>query len=166
MADEFEFGPKMRSLTDKQRAFVMVMVEFPAVSAAEAARMAGYSDASEGAKVVACRMLQDKKIVEAIQEQAGKRLWAVSLKAAARVEQLIDSDDETIALKAAGMVLDRVNLAPQQNINIHQHVTDNSGKALMERIHALAAKHGLSPQQLLSKPAVVEGQFTEVKDAG
>lgn len=162
MSEEYEFGPKMRVLTEKQRAFVMAHVEFPLLSAAEHARMAGYSDAGEACKVAACRMLQDKKIVEAIQEQAGKKLWAISLKAAGRVEQMIDCDDPAIALKAALSVLDRVGHAPQQNININQHVTDNSGKALMERIQALAVKHGLDPQKLLTKP-VIEGEFSEVK---
>lgn len=162
-SDQFEFGPKMRALSDKQRAFVMAMVEFPGVSNAEAARMAGYSDKAEGAKVVACRLMQDKKVVEALHEQAGKRLWAISLKAAARVDQLIDSEDDTVALKASLSILDRVGHAPQQNINVHQHVTDNSGKAIMERIHALAAKHGLDAQKLLSKPAAIDVEFSEVK---
>src|SRR5258708_6336252 len=134
MTSEFEFGPKMSVLTEKQRAFVMVMVEFPGTTGAEAARMAGYSDASEAAKVRACQMLQDQKIIEAIQEQAGKKLWAISLKAAGRLEILIDSDDDAVALKASGMVLDRTGLAAAQNININQTVTDNSGKAVMERI--------------------------------
>ena len=162
MTSDFEFGPKMRVLTEKQRAFVMALVEFPNLSHAESARMAGYSDKSEAAKVTACNLMQDKKIVEAMQEQAGKRLWAISMKAAWRVEQLIDSDDSAVALKAALSTLDRVGHAPQQNININQHVTDNSGKAIMERIQALAAKHGLDPQKLLAKP-VIEGEFSEVK---
>lgn len=162
---EFEFGPKMRVLTERQRAFVMLMVEFPGMSGAEAARRAGYSDVSEGAKVRACNMLQDKKIVEALQEQAGKKLWAISLKAAGRVEQLIDSDDEAVALRAAGMVLDRVGHGASQNINIHQTVTDQSGAAIMERIKALAEKHGLDSAKLLGKPVqpVIEGEFSEVE---
>jgi phage terminase small subunit len=162
MTTEFEFGPKMRALTEKQRAFVMVMVEFPGMSGAEAARTAGYSDAGEGAKVRACMMLQDKKIVEAVNEQAGKRLWAISLKAANRVEQLINSEDEAVALRAGLAVLDRVGHAPQQNININQTVTDQSGKALMERIAALAHRHGLDPAKLLGRP-VVDVEFSEVK---
>lgn len=162
--DAFEFGPKMRVLAEKQRAFVMATVEFPALSGAAAARLAGYSDVGDGCKVRACELLQDQRIVEAIQEQAGKRLWAISLKAASRVEKLIDSDDEAIALKAAGMVLDRVNLAPQQNINLNHNVTDQSGRAIMERIALLATKFGLDSRQLLDKPAPVDAEFSEVKD--
>jgi len=167
MNEEFEFGPKMRALTEKQRAFVMVLVEFPGMSGAEAARMAGYSDASEAAKVTASRLRSDQRIIEAIQEQAGKKLWAISLKAAGRIEQLIDSEDDAVALKAAAAVLDRTGLAAQQNINIHQTVSDQSGKAIMERIRALAQKHGLDERKLLGRPApapVVEGEFSEVKD--
>lgn len=144
----------------------MALVEFPSISGADAARMAGYSDASEGCKVKACNLKQDKRIVEAIQEQAGKRLWAVSLKAAARLDVLIDHDDPKVALKAAAVVLDRVALGPQQNININQHVTDNSGKAIMDRIAALADKLGLDKGRLLGAPTapVVDAEFSEVKD--
>lgn len=149
MSDEFEFGPKMRKLSDRQRAFVMVLVEFPALSGAEAARQAGYSDTADGAKVRACNLLQDKKIVEAMQEQAGKRLWATSLKAAARLDQLIDSEDEAVALKAAAAVLDRSALAPMQQININQNITDNTGRAVMDRIQRAAAVLGIEPGQLL-----------------
>lgn len=163
---EYEFGPKMKALTDKQRAFVMALVEFPMMSRAEAARMAGYSDAAEGAKVVACRMAQDPRIVAALQEQAGKRLLSVSMKAAFRVEQMLESPDEKIALKAAMAILDRAGHAPQQNININQTVTDQSGKAIMERIRSLASKHGLDEKRLLGAPVAepVDAEFSEVKD--
>jgi len=163
MTEQFEFGPKMRVLTEKQRAFVMAMVEFPGQSHAESARMAGYSDHKERAKVTACLLLQDKKIIEAIQEQAGKKMWAISLKAAGRVEQLIDSDDPAVALKAALSTLDRVGIAPQQTINVNQHMTDDSGKAILERIAALSQRLGIPVPQLLSKP-VVDAEFSEVKD--
>lgn len=168
MSDEFEFGPKMRSLTERQRTFVMVLVEFPALTGAEAARQAGYSDSSDGAKVRACNLLQDRKIVDAIQEQAGKRLWATSLKAAARMDQLIDSDDEAVALKAAAAVLDRSGLAPLQQISINQTVTDRTGMGMLERIKALAAQHGLDPAKLLgvNTAPVVDAEFSEVEPSG
>jgi len=165
MTNEFEFGPKMRVLTEKQRAFVMAMVEFPNQTHADAARMAGYSDAGDGCKVRACNLLQDKRIVEALQEQAGKKLWAISLKAASRLERLLDSEDDVVALRATGMVLDRVGHAAAQNINIHQHVTDESGKVILDRIQALSEKLGVPVRQLLAKPAVpvVDVEFSEVE---
>jgi phage terminase small subunit len=165
MSEQTEFGPKMRALTEKQRAFVMALVEFPGMSGAEAARMAGYSDTGDACKVRASQMRSDQRIIEAIQEQAGKRLWAISLKAAGRIDQLMDSPDDAVALKAAMAVLDRTGMAAQQNININQTVRDESGKAIMDRIRQLAQKHGLDEQRLLGAPPapVVEGEFSEVK---
>jgi hypothetical protein len=143
MSSEYEFGPKMRALTDKQRAFVMVLVEDPLLSRAEAARIAGYSDSSEAAKVSASRLMHDTKIIEALHEQAGKRLWSISLKAAHRVDQMLDSEDEKVVLKAAVSVLDRVGFGAQQNININQTTTDRTGVGMLERIRALAAANGI-----------------------
>lgn len=166
MSEQTEFGPKMRALTDKQRAFVMALVEFPGMSGADAARAAGYSDVGEGCKVRASQMRSDQRIIEAIGEQAGKRLWAISLKAAGRLDQLMDSEDDAVALKAALGVLDRTGMAAQQNININQTVRDESGKAIMDRIRQLAQKHGLDEGRLLGKPVapVVDAEFSEVKD--
>jgi len=167
MTDDFEFGPKMRALTERQRLFVLELVMDPLLSKSEAARRAGYSDLSEGAKVTAHRLIHDQRIIDAMHEQAGRRLWSLSMKAVHRIEQMLDSEDGKTVLKGALGVLDRVGFAAQQNININQTVTDQSGKAIIDRIRALANKHGLDPQLLLSnKPAapVVDAEFSEVKD--
>jgi phage terminase small subunit len=163
MDSEFEFGPKMQVLNDRQKRFVLALVEDPMMSKAEAARVAGYSDVKEGCKVRACELMQDKRVVDALHEQAGKRLWSVSLKAAAKVENMIDSEDEKVALKASLAVLDRVGWAAQQNININQTVTDHSGKGILKRIEELADRLGVPTAGLLGKP-VVEGEFSEVTD--
>jgi phage terminase small subunit len=164
MDSEFEFGPKMQALDDRRKRFVLALVEDPMISGAEAARRAGYSDVAEGAKVRAHGLMHDKRVVEALQEQAGKRLWSVSLKAAGRVETMIDSDDEKIALKASLAVLDRVGWAAQQNININQTVTDQSGKGILKRIEELADRLGVPKAGLLGGPSPIEGEFSEVSD--
>jgi phage terminase small subunit len=166
MSQDWEFGPKMQVLNERQRQFVLELVADPLLSNAEAARIAGYSDSSEAAKVTAHRLMHDQRIIEALHEQAGKRLRSVSLKAAHRVEAMLDSEDDKIALKAAVAILDRVGFGAQQNININQTVTDQSGKAIMDRIRALATKLGLDEQRLLSGPgeAVVDAEFSEVSD--
>lgn len=153
----------MLALTEKQRRFVMALVEDPMMARSEAARVAGYSDSSDAAKVSAHRLMHDRRVIEALHEQAGKRLWSVSLKAAYRVEKMLDSEDEKIVLKAAVAVLDRVGFGAQQNININQTVTDHSGKAILDRIKALADKYGMDPGRLLGKP-VVDAEFSEVTD--
>lgn len=167
MTDEYELGPKMLALSEKQRRFVLELVADPLLSRAEAARRAGYSDVADGAKVRAHGLIHDQRIIDAMHEQAGKRLWALSMKAAHRVDQMLDSDDEKIALKAAVAVLDRTGFGAQQNININQTVRDESSKAILGRIEALADRLGVPVAGLLGqKPAapVVDGEFSEVKD--
>lgn len=167
MSSDYELGPKMLALSEKQRQFVLELVADPLMPRAEAARLAGYSDSSEAAKVTAHRLMHDQRIIDAMHEQAGRRLWAISMKAAHRVDQMIDSDDPKIALKAAIAVLDRTGMGAQQNININQTVRDESGKAILARIEALADRLGVPVTGLLgARPAasVVEGEFSEVKD--
>lgn len=167
MTDEYELGPKMLALSEKQRRFVLELVADPLLSRAEAARRAGYSDSSEAAKVTAHRLMHDQRIIDAMHEQAGKRLWAISMKAAYRVDQMLDSEDEKIALKAAVAVLDRTGFGAQQNININQTVRDESSKAILQRIEKLADRLGVPVTGLLEqRPAapVVDGEFSEVSD--
>lgn len=167
MSDEWDLGPKMLALSEKQRRFVLELVADPLMARAEAARLAGYSDSSEAAKVTAHRLMHDQRIIDALHEQAGKRLWAISMKAAHRVDQMLDSDDDKVALKAAVAVLDRTGFGAQQNININQTVRDESGKAILARIEALADRLGVPVSGLLgTKPAaqVVEAEFSEVTD--
>jgi phage terminase small subunit len=167
MADEYELGPKMLALTEKQQRFVLELVADPLMTAAEAARRAGYSDVSEAAKVTAHRLKHDQRIIDAMHEQAGKRLWAISMKAAHRVDQMLDSEDERIVLKAAVAVLDRTGFGAQQNININQTVRDESSKGILKRIEALADRLGVPVAGLLGGPAakpVVDAEFSEVGD--
>jgi phage terminase small subunit len=162
-SQDWEFGPKMQALSDRQRLFVLELVADPLMSRSEAARLAGYSNSSEGAKVTAHRLMHDQRIIEALHEQAGKRLWAISMKAAYRVEQMLDSEDDKVALKAAVAVLDRTGFGAQQNINIHQTVRDESSKGILKRIEALADRLGVPVTGLLGKP-VVDAEFSEVSD--
>jgi hypothetical protein len=52
-------------------------------------------------------------------------------------------------LKAATAVLDRTGFAAAQNINVNKTVTDNSGKAVLERIKRAADALGVDPGTLL-----------------
>lgn len=166
MTDEWDLGPKMLALTEKKRRFVLELVADPLMSRAEAARLAGYSDVAEGAKVRAHELMHDQRIIDALHEQAGKRLWAISMKAAHRVEQMLDSDDDKVVLKAAVAVLDRTGFGAQQNINVNQTFRDESSKAILGRIEALADRLGVPVKGLLGPrqaAPVVDGEFSEVK---
>ena len=74
-----DYGPAMAALNEKQRKFVMAMIEFPGITQADAARRAGYSDVAEGAKVRGHYCAHNPAVQAAIREEAGKRLNSSSL---------------------------------------------------------------------------------------
>jgi len=159
----------MAALNERQRGFVLAMIEVPGCSHAEAARRAGYSDAAEGAKVRGFYLAHSPAVQAAIREEAGKRLNVASLAAASILLQLL-GDPEVEArdrIKAAGMLLDRSGFGAAQTINVNKTVTDRTGAGMLERIRALAAANGIDPVKLLGANApVVEGEFSEVKTEG
>jgi hypothetical protein len=151
MNEVADYGPKMRGLTEKQRGFVMAMVSAPGMPQWKYAEMAGYAGGVDTWKGTACLLLQRKDINDAINECAGMRLRSGAL-VAAEVLVRIASDETASAgarMKASEALLDRVGLAPQQNIQVDHTHTDRTGAALMDRIRELAAKHGLDPERLL-----------------
>lgn len=151
MTDAAEYGPAMTALTDKQRAFVLAMLNIPGCSHAQAARQAGYSAHADGAKVRGHEAAHNPHVQAALREEAGKRLNSLSV-VAANVMMDVMLDPETSAkdkMKAAAAVLDRTGFAAAQNINVHKTVTDTSSKGIMERIQRAAAALGVEPASLL-----------------
>lgn len=168
MSDENEFGPAMAALTDKQRSFVMAMIEVPGCSHAEAARRAGYSDVAEGAKVRGYYQAHNPAVQEAIREEAGKRLNASSLAAAGVLVKLLN--DDTLLpkdrIKAAGMLLDRSGFGAAQTIHVHKTVTKKIDASAAEaRIAEFRHKFPEMFAKMVgsNEPApVLDGEFTEV----
>jgi phage terminase small subunit len=165
MNDEREYGPAMSALNERQRKFVIAMLEIPGCSYARAAREAGYSDVADGAKVRGHHAAHNPAVQLAIREEAGKRLNSLSVVAATVMMDIMldEAGDPKTKLKAAAAVLDRTGFAAAQNINVNKHVTDDSGAAIMARIKQLAEKHGLDAQKLLGGPGPVDAEFSEVK---
>jgi hypothetical protein len=161
-----EFGPAMGALTDRQRAFVLAMIERPGITQTEAARVAGYSDVGDAAKVRGFYLAHNPAVQAAIREEAGKRLNSASLLAANVLVEILGSDDIPAKerLKAAGMLLDRTGFAAVQKIDVTRK--DEGGANVLDQIKRLAEKLSVPVQQLLSKPAapVVDAEFSEVKD--
>jgi phage terminase small subunit len=151
MTDEPEYGPAMSALTEKQRRFVIAMLTIPGCSHSRAAREAGYSDVAEGAKVRGHMAAHNPNVQAAMREEAGKRLNSLSVVAANVMMDIMLADDAAPKdrLKAAMAVLDRTGFAAAQTINVNKNVTDNSGKAIMERIEKAAAELGVDPATLL-----------------
>lgn len=158
MSDEPEYGPAMQALSDRQRAFVMALIECPGITQHEAARRAGYQNSEGGLRVQGHYCAHHPGVQAAIREEAGKRLNSLSLVAANVMMDVMMSEDAAPKdkLKAAMAVLDRTGFAAAQTINVNKNVTDNSGKAIMERIEKAAAELGVDPETLLGlKPMKV-----------
>lgn len=166
MSETDDFGPAMQALTERQRAFVLAMVERPGITQTEAARIAGYSDIGEGAKVRGHYLAHNPAVQAAIREEAGKRLHASSLLAANVLVGILADEDVSPKerLKAAGMLLDRTGFAAVQKIDVTRK--DESGVAVLDQIRRLADKLNVPVAALLSRPTapVVDAEFSEVKD--
>lgn len=165
MSDDTELGPAMQALSERQRAFVIAMLEHPGISQTRAAELAGYQNSEGGMRVQGHILAHHPKVQAAIREETGKRLNSLSLLAANVMADVMLSEDAPLKekLKAAAAVLDRTGFAAAQNINVNKTITDHSGQAIMSRIRALAEKHGLDPQRLLGGPKPVV-ELQEVKN--
>jgi phage terminase small subunit len=165
MADDEELGPEMSALNERQRRFVMAMIENAGITQGKAAELAGYSASSDGLLRKTGHFLAHNPAVQAaIRAEAGKRLHSASLIAANVVVAMLTDDkvDPKEKLKAAGMLLDRTGFAAVQKIDVTRK--DESGGAVLDQIKKLAERLGLPVQQLLTKPPVVDAEFSEVKD--
>ncbi len=158
----------LRGLTEKQQRFVWAMATKPGISQQRAAEIAGYDGGPNTWKVKACVMMQDERIVRAIRDVASKRLQGSALGAAEFLTSLWSNPEVAMSLRvrAAESVLDRVGLGGEQNINVKHEHTDMTGAAMVERIRALAVKHGLDPQQFLGVAQKPQMKVIEHDDVG
>jgi phage terminase small subunit len=165
MDDDQDYGPAMSALNDRQRAFVMAMIEFPGITQAKAAEIAGYRNSPGGMKVQGHSCAHNAGVQAAIREVAGARLNSNSLLAADVLVEIARDEGASRKdrLKAAGMLLDRTGFAAEQTINVNKTVTDRTGAGMLDRIKALASGLGIDSTKLLGGN-VVEGEFSEVKE--
>ena len=166
---DYECGPAMLALNDRQRAFVTAMLDFGGRDNTKAARAAGYEDlpGSSTIRVTAHRLAHDPRIQEAIREEAEKRLKTGAIMA---VNTLLDiADDATTEkkdrLKAIEMIMNRTGLHATSEQKVTVTRTDMTGDAMIARITQLAKSQGLDPQKLLGHMAPVEAEFVEVQQS-
>ena len=143
-------GPAMTALNPSQRRFAIAAVMFPLAKDWQIAKAAGYSDRSHGAlRVSAHRLFHDEKVLAAIRECADKEVRSGAMLGIATIKKIVRSDGHRDQFKAAAMLAGLSGFSVAQNINVNQTVTDNSGKAVMERIERAAAVLGIEPAALL-----------------
>jgi phage terminase small subunit len=136
----------------------MVVVGVKKDFGAEAARLAGYKT---GHKQEAYRLMRNPRVLEAIREEAGKRLQASALLGAMVLEEIALDPLHKDRLKAATELLNRGGM---QLVEKHEHIVKDERNAaeLVQFIKSMAQKNNLDPRKLLGQAEPVEAEFTEV----
>jgi phage terminase small subunit len=148
--EEGSLGPAMKALNAAQRRFAIAAVMYPLAKDWQIAKAAGYSDRSHGAlRVSAHRLFHDEKVLAAIRECADKEIRGSAMLGVATIKKIARLEGHRDQLKAAQTLVGLAGFTVAQNINVNQNVTDNSGKALMERLEKAAAILGIDPAALL-----------------
>jgi phage terminase small subunit len=166
MSDEKEYGPAMQALNERQRAFVMALIEFPGIKHAAAARKAGYQNSPGGMRVHGHYLAHSPAVQDAIREEASKRLNASSLTAAGvlmslLIDEKVEAKDR---IRAAGMLLDRSGFGAAQTINVNKTVTRRMDvSAAAQKIAEFRRRFPEQFAKLIGvDDKVIEGEFSEV----
>lgn len=160
----------MRACTPMERAFIYALVACGG-NYTDAALAAGYgakSDTREqrlaSAQQSGANLMRRERVLEAVNEEAKKRLRSGALLAANRLIELLQNDSLTPKdrFRAATEVLDRAGLVVQQRVEV-THKTEKEDELIAE-ITALATKVGLDPKALLGydPPKITDAEFVSV----
>lgn len=148
------FGPKMQALRERERRFVwaylMNSLTDGRENGAQAARDAGYSDASEGAKVRAHGLLHRDEVLDALQEVAARELRGLAVPAVMALSRLLHKSDHFEHRKSIEMVLNRVGMGErtQIDVNVTGEVTVNHTDAAIDDLRRLI-ELGASDEKLV-----------------
>lgn len=170
--DDGRFGPAMKALTVRQRAFVISMLETGKQNNQLHAMNAGYSGEGNQLAVTGYKLAHDDRIQAAIHEEAQRRLNAAAVIATSRVVSLLDSVDEKIQLKAAAMLLNRTGLHEKTEHKVTvAHVEEDS--TLIEKAKRLASELGVDITKMIGysqepnfdRGPVIDAEFSEAEPA-
>ena len=154
----------MLALSPARRRFAIAAVMYPLAKDWQIAKAAGYADRSHGSlRVQAHQLFHDEGVLAAIKECADKEIRGSAMLGIATMKKIVRNDLHKDQLKAAQTLVGLAGFTIDQNINVKQTVTDESGQALLGEIRRLAEKLGVPLTRLLGPP-VVDAEFTEVKD--
>lgn len=173
MADDiYEYGPAMRKLTRQQQLYVFAMLTEPFGNPTQWARIAGYSDAAEGAiRVRGHELSHNPKITAAVNEVAQRHLTTLGPVLGLSVMMKIARDPaHPKQLRAAEMLANRSGFHEKTEHTVSVHHTDRTGSAMVERIKELAQMLGIDAAKLIgvndaAEPKLIEGTVTDVGPA-
>jgi phage terminase small subunit len=164
-ASEGEFGPAMQALNDRQRAFVIALLETPNITHKAAAGLAGYSPGKGNHQAIqGYKLFHDDRIQAALKEEAERRLHSVTALAVSVVADIaLNSVDEKNRLKAAGMILNRTGFHETSEHKITTKNVSQTDEAMIERLKDLAKQLNIPEGALLKEAGVVDVTYTEVR---
>lgn len=166
-------GPCMKAISEQQRAYVIALCT-TGCSEVQAALAAGYGSTSatheakmNTANQAVWRFRRMPSMIDAQREEVEKRLNSgVALAANALLAMVLDPGNKhhykavDRLLGQAGMVV-----ATKHEVSVTHKEERRTDKEILDRIHALADKHGIDIARLLPAPAV-DAEFTVVQDGG
>jgi Terminase small subunit len=134
-----ELPPELRDMRDARRRMFVWNYVFNGSNGSAAAILAGYSNASEAAKVTAHHLLQRDDVQAAIKALCGRYLFSLAPKAIMRLGEILDNPKHGKHTKAIEMVLDRTGhaAASDVNVNLQGEVTVNHQDAALENLRSL-----------------------------
>ena len=130
-----QWGPCMKALSDRQKAFVLALYQLPPGYGVNvrAAKMAGYGTDRTTWKcwsVIGSRVAHDEKVLAAIAEEDKKRIRASAPRAVRALQNLVESPGHRDHIRAVTAVLDRVHPAETHHtVQVH-HTIDHHAEAL------------------------------------
>ena len=157
-------------LTPKRAAFVKAYLATGGANATQAAIAAGYSGkgGGAGAAVTASRLLREPLVLQAIKEEAERRLRAGVALGASTLEELArNAQSESVRLQAAQSLLDRGGLQ-LASLSKHEVVVEHrSDDELRARVEQLQRELGLNARVIageIVRPPALPTSTNDVPD--
>jgi hypothetical protein len=156
-------GPCMAALsTDKMRKFAFLL-GCGEISAAEAARVAGYSELSNGHHVAGSRMRLRPDIQAAVREVAERVFESCMPLAIASAQAILKNPGHPSHARMIETMLDRTGFGSKSEHKVTVEHRDLTGPAMLARINELAEKFGIGPAKLLLPDLQKANELNEIE---
>lgn len=160
---EEEWGQAMSKLTDTRKRVVLAYIELGCRNKERACELAGVGGTEGARKKAASILFRNPLITAAIDEVRKQRYGVQAVRAQERLFELIESDNQKIAIEAAKEV---IRLAGDSPVTEHKVTVEHVETRSTEELIAFVRKYQESlPKIAHAKTEAVDAEFTEVKEA-
>ncbi len=152
-------GKAMAGLTDRQRQFVVAMMQqgVNPKAAAKAAASCGFAAA------YGYELMRNDSILAALREESTKRLVGAALVGVNVLLDIAQSPTHKDQFRAAKELAGINGFTAEQRIVV-EHITEDS-KQQIRQIQDMAKQLGMDARQLIQAAGIVDAEFTEVAPA-